>query len=121
MSPDHAELISYKRVDTAGPRVSHYVSHRVADIAATRQLLAKRFGVLGVVRKKRTVFLVKNTRVHLDEVENLGKFVEFEVVLNKDLTIRDGRRELEWLVHELGIDRSASIAGAYVDLLSSGH
>jgi predicted adenylyl cyclase CyaB len=121
MSPDHAELISYKRADTAGPRISHYVSHRVADIAATKQLLEKRFGVLGVVRKKRTVFFVKNTRVHLDEVENLGNFLEFEVVLNRDLTIRDGRQELEWLVHELCIDRSERIAGAYVDLLSSGH
>jgi predicted adenylyl cyclase CyaB len=121
MSPDHAELISYKRADTAGPRVSHYVSHRVADIAATRQRLEKRFGALGIVRKKRTVFFVRNTRVHLDEVENLGKFVEFEVVLNRGLTILDARRELEWLVRELGIDRNESIAGAYVDLLSSGH
>jgi predicted adenylyl cyclase CyaB len=121
MSPDHAELISYKRADTAGPCVSHYVSLRVADIAAPRQRLEKRFGVLGIVRKRRTVFFVENTRVHLDEVENLGKFVEFEVVLNKGLTIPDGKRELEWLVHELGIDRSESIAGAYVDLLSSGH
>jgi predicted adenylyl cyclase CyaB len=121
MLPDQAELISYKRADTAGPRVSHYVLHPVADIAATRQRLEKRFGVLRIVRKKRTVFFVKNTRVHLDEVENLGKFVEFEVVLNKCLTIRDGRRELEWLVRELGIDRSESIAGAYVDLLSSGN
>ena len=35
--------------------------------------------VQGVVKKKRLLYLVGQTRVHCDEVEGLGHFVELEV------------------------------------------
>lgn len=42
-------------------------------------VLAQALGVLGVVRKQRLLYLVGQTRVHLDTVEGLGDFVELEV------------------------------------------
>lgn len=38
-------------------------------------------GVKGEVVKERTLFMVKQTRVHVDAVEGLGNFMELEVVL----------------------------------------
>jgi hypothetical protein len=45
-----------------------------------RGVLGAACGIMGVVRKRRTVRMVGRTRVHLDEVEGLGRFIELEVV-----------------------------------------
>lgn len=42
-------------------------------------LLSEALGVLGVVRKERLLYLVGQTRVHLDRVDGLGDFMELEV------------------------------------------
>ena len=36
-------------------------------------------GSLGVVKKHRMVYMVGQTRVHIDEVEGLGHYLELEV------------------------------------------
>lgn len=41
--------------------------------------MSKAHGILGVVRKKRMLFMVGQTRIHIDQVDGLGNFVELEV------------------------------------------
>ena len=41
-------------------------------------------GVKGVVRKRRMLYMVGQTRVHLDQVEGLGDFMELEVQIGPD-------------------------------------
>lgn len=42
-------------------------------------------GILGTVKKTRHLYMVKQTRIHIDQVMNLGNFMELEVfVLFKD-------------------------------------
>ena len=47
-------------------------------------VLTEALGVRGTVRKERTVIRIGRTRVHFDRVDNLGCFVELEVVLKPD-------------------------------------
>ena len=56
--------------------------------------------------------------VVLDEVEELGPFVELEVVLRPGQGTADGARIAERLMGELGIDERDLVPQAYVDLLA---
>jgi predicted adenylyl cyclase CyaB len=75
------------------------------------------YGKRGRVKKRRTLFLVGRTRVHLDVVEQLGDFLELEVVLEEKEPPESGIQEARQLMHRLGIDESQLVEGAYIDLL----
>jgi len=81
-------------------------------------VLSNALGVRGVVRKRRTLFLVGQTRIHLDEVENLGLFVEIEVVLSLQQTVSEGVHIAEEIMEKLGISRDDLVEKAYIDLLN---
>jgi predicted adenylyl cyclase CyaB len=70
------------------------------------------------VRKRRRLYLVGRTRVHLDRVEGLGDFVEIEVVLAREDRVEDGEAEARELMHALGVGPADLVVGAYLDLLS---
>ncbi|MCU0916181.1 MAG: class IV adenylate cyclase [Planctomycetes bacterium] len=111
------ELIYYERADDAGPKESHYVVHPTADAEGLRDVLSAALGVAGVVRKRRAVYLIGPTRVHLDEVEGLGAFVELEVVIQPGQDFAQGEAIARALMAKLGISADQLIDRAYVDLL----
>ena len=59
-----AELIYYERPEGSGPKESRYVVHPTADPDGLGEVLSAALGVRGVVRKRRTVYLVGQTRVY---------------------------------------------------------
>lgn len=119
LSQGHGELIFYDRSDTLGPKPSHYLLSRTSDPGSLREVLAASLGIIGQVRKHRTLFMIGNTRVHLDEVEKLGTYVELEVVLGKGESIEAGREIALALMHELRIEPADLVNGAYVDLINA--
>jgi predicted adenylyl cyclase CyaB len=112
------ELIFYRRADAAGPKESFYVLAPVADPDPLRRALTLAYGTVGRVRKRRTLYLVGRTRVHLDRVEGLGAYLELEVVLREDEAPEAGEQEARALIVELGVAPAQLVEGAYVDLLS---
>ena len=92
---------------------------RTADPQVLKEILTKTLGVTGVVRKTRTLYLIGQTRVHIDEVEGLGTFLELEVVLRERQTEAEGKAVVEPLMVEFGIDKRELVPEAYVDLLKS--
>jgi predicted adenylyl cyclase CyaB len=111
------ELIFYRRSDQQGPKESFYVRTPTAAPDSLREALTLAYGQTGRVRKRRTLFLVGRTRIHLDIVENLGHFLELEVVLREN-EFETGVREAEELMQRLGVSPSQLIDRAYVDLLA---
>jgi predicted adenylyl cyclase CyaB len=79
--------------------------------------LSLALGVRGVVRKKRTLYLVGQTRLHLDEVEGLGEFVELEVVLRHGQSDLEGQQIARELMTRLAIREQDLLEGAYMDML----
>jgi len=111
------ELIHYHRPDAEGPKVSDYVITPAADPDSLREALERACGVLGRVVKRRILVLAGQTRIHLDHVENLGDFLELEVVLREGQTEAEGTAIARQLLDVLGVKPEQLISGAYLDLL----
>jgi predicted adenylyl cyclase CyaB len=116
-----SELIYYERSDETAPKNSSYILLPVDDPVRMRQFLERANGVRGIVRKHRTLFLVGPTRIHLDEVEGLGNFIELEVVLQPAQSIEEGVRIAKELMGKLCVDESCLLPGAYIDLQERVH
>jgi predicted adenylyl cyclase CyaB len=113
------ELIAYRRPDTAEIRGSDYLIHRTSDPDGLAEALGTALGVRATVRKRRRLYLHGATRIHLDEVDGLGTFVELETVLSGQ-TDDEGRAELDGLLAALGLAETERVPAPYVDLLLQG-
>jgi homotetrameric cytidine deaminase len=90
----------------------------VADPAALREALDAALGTLVVVDKHRHLLLYENVRIHLDEVEGLGAFVELEGVAPADSDLTREHELVSRLRAELGL--GDPVAVSYSDLLLDG-
>ncbi len=119
LAPNRAQLVYYERPDQVGPKPSQYFLFETEQPALLKTLLAQTLGIRGIVRKTRTLYLCGQTRLHLDEVEGLGRFVELEVVLQAGQSEAEGRAIAHDLLEKLQVAASDWIAGAYIDLLEA--
>jgi len=114
-----SQLIFYERDDKSGPKMSDYhiaTTDKPDDLA---NVLSRALGEKGVVKKKRLLHLVGQTRVHCDDVDGLGHFMELEVVMKENQSAVEGEEIAKDLMSKLGVEETDLIEGAYIDLLSS--
>ena len=116
-SANEGQLIFYRRENQKGPKESFYLISHTTSPDSLRDSLSLAYGQIGRVRKKRLLYLVGRTRVHLDRVEELGNFLELEVVLDGDEDVEIGRGIAQDLMQKLAILPQQLIDGAYIDLL----
>lgn len=114
------ELIHYERADTSEARPSDYRLAPVDAPSPLRAVLEAAYGRGAIVRKRRRLYWVGQTRIHLDAVEGLGDFVELEVTLTDTQTAAEGEAIAEELARGLGIQPGDRVPNAYADLLESG-
>ncbi|MCP4753987.1 MAG: class IV adenylate cyclase [Proteobacteria bacterium] len=117
LSPTRGELIFYRRSDKAGPKTSEYHISESREPRRLLEVLERSNGSMGTVRKTRRLYLAGRTRIHIDSVENLGHFIELEVVLSDGDEAKDGEAEARRLMNSLGISEDHLVQGAYFDLL----
>lgn len=72
---------------------------------------------MGRVIKHRTLVMAGRTRIHLDRVQDLGEFLELEVVLEEGEDAALGVAEAHELMQQLGVEPEQLLETAYVDLL----
>src|SRR5262249_42899115 len=109
------QLIQYARADAAMARASEYVIAPVAEPRPLLEALARALPVQAVVEKRREVYLWNHTRVHLDDVAGLGRFLELETVVCEQ-TLQQAHAECCEVQQWLGIQDVPKIRGSYVDL-----
>jgi len=118
-SESQGELIFYKRDNSPDPKESQYVITPTSTPYKLRETLVLALGDCGRVRKQRTLFLAGETRIHIDEVEGLGQFMELEVVLSDGETAAQGIETAHRIMQQLGVSDQDLVDRAYVDLLKA--
>ncbi len=84
-------LIFYEREDKGGPKQSNVILYKSEPGSNLKELLVKSLGVLVIVDKQREIYFIDNVKFHLDDVKDLGTFVEIEAI---DKTGEIGKEKL---------------------------
>ena len=116
--PGGATLIAYDRPDAASERVSSYRLVPVPDPGALRAALTAADGVAAVVVKRRRLLMWETVRIHLDEVEGLGSFLELEAVAQPGSDLEREHGQVAHLRAVLDIPDAALREGSYADALA---
>ena len=111
------KLIPYLRPDQDGPKQSDYELIPISDPQKIKDILNKILGIKGEVRKRRQIYIFENVRIHLDKVERLGNFIEFEAVIDDEKQLEFNNEKIQWLLKFFNIDSTHLIEAAYIDLM----
>jgi adenylate cyclase class 2 len=113
--PGGCELVYYRRPNIAGPKGCDYTIEPAEP--SIKHLLVEALEQLAVVDKIRTLYLWSNVRIHLDLVQGLGDFIEFEAVLDATHNDADGHTKLEMLTIAFGLKPDDHETWSYLDLV----
>ena len=116
---DESEIIYYDRQDSLEPTQSDIALSFINNPDTLKAVLTKSNGIRGIVKKKRILYKYAQTRIHLDDVEGLGKFIELEVVLRENQTVEDGELIANDLMNKFDIQKTDLIDVAYIDLIET--
>lgn len=111
-------LIHYRRSDQAGPKKSEVLLYKSIPESSLKSVLSAALGVLVVVDKKRAIYFIDNVKFHLDEVANLGTFIEIEAI-DKDGSIGEDalQKQCNYYLKLFGIKPQDLVEVSYSDLL----
>ena len=111
-------LIHYNRSDDAQPKASIVTLEKIAPNSNIKAVLTNALGVKVVVDKHRAIYFIQNVKFHIDEVKDLGSFVEIEAI---DVDGSIGREILEeqcaFYMELFGIGEGDLVRVSYSDLL----
>ncbi|MDD3557367.1 MAG: class IV adenylate cyclase [Melioribacteraceae bacterium] len=108
------EFIFYDRDESAENRWSNYSILKIADPDA-EEFFDKIFEKEIIVEKTRKLYLYKNTRIHLDSVNNLGDFLELETVVVDGQ--ESAKEEFDFVYDSLSLSNYKELRTSYRDLL----
>jgi len=111
-------LIHYARSDQPGPKDSHVTLYETPAVDRLLAVLSAALDVLVIVDKHRQILWIDNVKFHVDNVTDLGSFVEIEAIdrtgsLDREVLLDQCRTYMR----ELGITDSDLEARSYSDLL----
>ncbi len=108
-----SKLVYYEREDRQEPKTSDVIIVETNEPETLKAILQRSLGTKVTVTKKREIYLHQGTQIHLDHVEDLGTFIEFE---RKVSSLPEDRRVLEGLMKTLGIKQEDLLRRSYSDI-----
>ena len=111
------ELIYYMRADSSGPKVSNYEICMINEPESLKNILTSSLGIRGIIKKQRTLYKIGFTRIHFDQVMDLGNFIELEYVLQDNTGNNEALQTIRNLMEKLEIQDNHLINNAYIDMV----
>jgi len=112
-----AYFIFYQRPNTTQQKLSNYEVFPVKDLPVFEKIFGCLLHEEIRIVKQRELFLVENARVHVDEVEGLGMFMEIEVVIKTDEQERNANNLLETILRLTNTENNERVGIGYRELL----
>jgi predicted adenylyl cyclase CyaB len=109
-------LIFYRRSNVRRARQAAVEMMLLPRRNPLRAILARVFGTLAVVDKRREIYFVKNVKMHLDRVRHLGKFLEVEAI-SRAGNVKKIRSQARHFQELFGITVKDMVAESYSDLI----
>lgn len=110
-------LIHYQRENIAGPKKSEVLLYKPEKDSSLKSVLLAANEELVVVDKKRGIYFIDNVKFHIDQVEQLGSFVEIEAIGESDY--ESLWKQCEKYIKLFEIKEEDLIDCSYSDLLMS--
>jgi adenylate cyclase class IV len=111
------EWIFYAREDRPHPKLSKFTIY--SDHEARTRFGERHMPVWLVVKKQRQLYMLGGVRIHLDSVEGLGTFIEFEALVSRNQNVAQRHHDVEKLRQAFGPALGEPIACGYSDLMAS--
>lgn len=114
---EETEWVFYDREDRSLPKLSRFT---IYDEAAAHERFGSRpLPVWLTVKKRRELWLMGAVRIHLDEVESLGSFLEIEALVSPKQNVGKCHELVAELRRKLGPALGEPLSGSYSDLLAA--
>ncbi len=112
------EWIFYSRSARLEPKLSNFTIY--SDAQAQQRFGTTPLPTLCVIRKKRELYMSRGgVRIHLDQVEGVGTFIEFEALVCPERNLAECHRQLDELRQIFRPVLGEGISSGYADLACS--
>jgi adenylate cyclase, class 2 len=109
-------LIFYNRPNQTGPKQSDILLYQSQPQSSLKAILTQANDILKVVDKLRHIYFIENVKFHLDDVQNLGSFVEIEAIDSDGSIGYDTLLEqCQYYMQLFNIAESDLLTGSYSD------
>ena len=91
---------------------------KIEDAKGLKQVLTKSNGIKVVVNKSREIYYIQNVKFHIDEVPELGSFLEIEAGnILADLNKTQLQEQCDFYLAAFGIKEEDLIEVSYSDMM----
>lgn len=112
-------LIFYDRPEKKGLKTSEIELVKLSKEQASNMhaVLSASIGVWKKIDKIRRIYFIENVKFHLDEVKELGSFVEIEAINSENQELPFLQKQCEYYMSLFEISSNDCIASSYSDML----
>lgn len=111
-------LIYYERDNTPTVKKSEVILYQRQPAPGLKEILTRVHGIKTVVDKHRKIYFVDNVKIHFDEVQGLGTFVEVEAISkDKSISIKQLKQQCNRFAELFEIKPEDHLAASYSDMI----
>ncbi|MEM2109255.1 MAG: class IV adenylate cyclase [Candidatus Odinarchaeota archaeon] len=102
----------------SGSKTREELNLKFNDFDTARRIFEKlKFQPLAEIVKTRITYQLDDIKIYMDDVEELGCYAEFEILVKDNMEVETAERRIFSLIERLGFKPSHSITNSYLELM----